>query len=262
MKKILIIEDDREIAELECDYLEAADFAVDIAADGNTGRDLALSGGYALVLLDLMLPGLDGFAVCRALREQLDIPVIVVSARQADIDKIRTFGLGADDYLTKPFSPGEMVARVRMHISRYDQLTHHPSGQTPVVHQLHAGSLVLEPETHRVYRGPHDIVLAHKEFELLKFLMENPGIVFSREVLFEKIWGMDSLGDTATVAVHINRLRDKIDCAPDRPSCIETVRGAGYLSGRIENFIYANERDCEKQSRSFFPAFPSKEKIS
>ncbi|MFV0636484.1 response regulator transcription factor [uncultured Mitsuokella sp.] len=225
MKKILIVEDDREIAELERDYLEASDFEVTIEGDGIKGREEALKGKYDLIILDLMLPGLDGFNLCRRLREELDIPVIIVSARQTDIDKIRGFGLGADDYLTKPFSPSELVARVKAHVSRYEQLT--AKEQTRIA-QLSCGRLTLEAKSHRVFKDGEEVHLTNREFELLQFLMENRGLVFSRETLFERIWGLDALGDSATVAVHINRIRDKIEPDPAHPSYIETVRGAGY----------------------------------
>lgn len=225
MKKILIVEDDREIAELERDYLEASDFEVTMEGDGVKGQQEALTGKYDLIILDLMLPGLDGFNLCRRLRGELDIPVIIVSARQTDIDKIRGFGLGADDYLTKPFSPSELVARVKAHISRYEQLTQR--GQTCIA-QLSCGRLTLEAKAHRVFKDGEEVHLTNREFELLQFLMENRGLVFSRETLFERIWGLDAIGDSATVAVHINRIRDKIEPDPAHPSYIETVRGAGY----------------------------------
>ena len=206
MKKILIVEDDREIAELERDYLEASDFEVAIEGDGRKGVEAALAGGFDLVILDLMLPGIDGFNVCRRLREELDIPVIIVSARQTDIDKIRGFGLGADDYMTKPFSPSELVARVKAHIARYEQLT---KKEQQCVARLSCGKLALEAKSHRVFKDGEEIHLTNREFELLRFLMENRGLVFSRETLFERIWGLDAMGDNATVAVHINRIREK-----------------------------------------------------
>lgn len=225
MKKILIVEDDREIAELERDYLEASDFEVTIEEDGIKGQDAALNGGFDLVILDLMLPHIDGFNLCRRIRTKLDIPVIIVSARQTDIDKIRGFGLGADDYMTKPFSPGELVARAKAHLARYEQLKGHSRHDTK---QLTCGDLVLEPGSRRVFCRQQEVHLTNREFELLQFFMENPGIVFSREHLFERIWGVDALGDSATVAVHINRIREKIEEDPARPCYIETVRGAGY----------------------------------
>ena len=227
MKQILIVEDDREIAELERDYLEASSLQVTIAGDGETGRREALSGKYDLVILDLMLPGCDGFQICRVIRKKFLIPVLVVSARQTDIDKIRAFGLGADDYLTKPFSPGEMVARVKARLMRIDQLQHAMGKQYPA-QSLQCGSLRAEPLTHRVFLDDREITMPNREFELLIFLMRNRGMVFSRERLFEEIWGLDAIGDTATVAVHINRLREKIETDTGNPYFIETIRGAGY----------------------------------
>lgn len=225
MKKILIVEDDREIAELERDYLEASEFEVTIEEDGLRGQDAALHGGFDLVILDLMLPHIDGFNLCRRLRMKLDIPVIIVSARQTDIDKIRGFGLGADDYMTKPFSPGELVARVKAHLTRYEQLKGTSrAGMKPLTYR----ELVLEPGSRRVFCQQQEVHLTNREFELLQFFMENPGIVFSRERMFERIWGVDAIGDSATVAVHINRIREKIEQDPAHPCYIETVRGAGY----------------------------------
>ena len=225
MKKILIVEDDREIAELERDYLEASEFEVTIEEDGLRGQDAALHGGFDLVILDLMLPHIDGFNLCRRLRMKLDIPVIIVSARQTDIDKIRGFGVGADDYMTKPFSPGELVARVKAHLTRYEQLKGTSrAGMKPLTYR----ELVLEPGSRRVFCQQQEVHLTNREFELLQFFMENPGIVFSRERLFERIWGVDAIGDSATVAVHINRIREKIEQDPAHPCYIETVRGAGY----------------------------------
>lgn len=227
MKKILIIEDDREIAELERDYLEASDMQVTIVTDGLNGRQIALSEKFDLAILDLMLPGLDGFNLCREIRQHFDYPIVIVSARQTDIDKIRTFGLGADDYMTKPFSPSELVARVKAHLTRYEQLKQ--SADTSLHEEsLQCGRLMVEPASHQVFLGKKEILLPNREFELLVFLMQNRGIVFSRDKLFETIWGFDALGDTATVAVHINRLRDKIEDDTANPYYIETIRGAGY----------------------------------
>ena len=227
MKKILIIEDDREIAELERDYLEASGMQVTIVTDGLNGRQIALSEKFDLAILDLMLPGLDGFNLCREIRQHFDYPIVIVSARQTDIDKIRTFGLGADDYMTKPFSPSELVARVKAHLTRYEQLKQ--SADTSLHEEsLQCGRLMVEPASHRVFLGKKEILLPNREFELLVFLMQNRGIVFSRDKLFETIWGFDALGDTATVAVHINRLRDKIEDDTANPYYIETIRGAGY----------------------------------
>ena len=224
MKKILIVEDDTGIAELERDYLEASGFAVDIAADGTNGLQQALANPYALIILDIMLPGQDGFNVCRELRAQKNVPILMVSARREDIDKIRGLGLGADDYVVKPFSPNELVARVKAHIARYEQLTQNEiSGQV-----LRSGGLEIQLDSHQVYVDGKEISLTNREFELLAFLAANPGIVFSKEKLFDRVWGLDAIGDTATVSVHVNRLREKIESDTANPQYIETVWGAGY----------------------------------
>ncbi len=224
MDKILIIEDDVAIAEIERDYLELDGFAVEIAADGNVGSERGLSGEHSLILLDLMLPGMDGFAICRALREQIDVPILMVTARQEDIDKIRGLGLGADDYIEKPFSPSVLVARVKAHLARYRRLT----GSERTSGEIQIGGIRLNEETHRVYVDGREVELANKEYELLLFFMLNVDVVFSREQLYERIWGWDAMGDSATVAVHINRLRKKIEQDPANPRYIVSVWGAGY----------------------------------
>ena len=226
MKKILIIEDDRGIAELERDYLEASDFQVAIEADGTTGLQRALKDDFDLLILDVMLPGHDGFQICRELRKVKELPILMVSARQEDIDKIRGLGLGADDYIIKPFSPSELVARVKAHLARYERLT--ATTVPNKIKSINIGDLEIQPETHRIFREGIEITLTNKEFELLLFLAENPGIVFSKDKLFDQIWGFDAIGDTATVMVHINRLREKIEPEPSKPIYIETVWGAGY----------------------------------
>lgn len=224
MDKILIIEDDVAIAEIERDYLELDGFAVEIAADGNVGLERGLSGEHSLILLDLMLPGVDGFAICRALREQIDVPILMVTARQEDIDKIRGLGLGADDYIEKPFSPSVLVARVKAHLARYRRLT----GSERTSGEIQIGGIRLNEETHRVYVDGREVELTNKEYELLLFFMLNVDVVFSREQLYERIWGWDAMGDSATVAVHINRLRKKIEQDPANPRYIVSVWGAGY----------------------------------
>lgn len=226
MKKILLIEDDKGIAELERDYLEASDFAVEIVMDGRDGLRKALAETYDLLLLDIMLPGVDGFQICREVRKVRETPILMVSAKREDIDKIRGLGLGADDYIIKPFSPGELVARVKAHLVRYERLTKGRSGRQQKI--LQAGALEIQLETHRVYVDGKEVALTHREFELLAFLAENPGIVFSRDKLFERVWGFDAVGDTATVMVHVNRIREKIEPDPAKPIYIETVWGAGY----------------------------------
>lgn len=225
MSKILIIEDDIAIAEIERDYLEINGFEVKIETDGVSGMNTALKGSFQLVLLDLMLPEIDGFTVCRSLREHLDIPILMVTAKKEDIDKIRGLGLGADDYIVKPFSPGELVARVQAHIATYNRLK---GGIQEIQPEITVGAIRINPKSHRVFVKEKEISLKNKEYELLLFLVTNADMVFDKETLYERIWGMDSVGDNATVAVHINRLREKIEDDPSDPHYIETVWGAGY----------------------------------
>ena len=225
MKKILLVEDDNDIAELERDYLEASGFSVDISSDGDEGKRLALTGAYSLVLLDVMLPGADGFSICRDVRKELDIPILMVSARLEDVDKIRALGLGADDYIVKPFSPSELAARVKAHIARYERLK---GDAQEAATSMHFGDLEIQPQTHRVFVAGREVHLATREFELLLFLAQNPQIVFNKETLYDRVWSLDALGSTSTVAVHINRLREKIEPDPSNPRWIETVWGAGY----------------------------------
>lgn len=226
MKRILIIEDDDSIAELERDYLEANGFQTALCADGKAGCDMALTGEYDLILLDVMLPGMDGFNICRSVREKLDIPILLVTARKDDIDKIRGLGLGADDYIVKPFSPGELVARVHAHLARFERLT--AAEKSSAHHTITIGSLKILPKEWRVYVNEEPVKLTTREFELLLFLASNPNIVFSKEILFDRIWGMDAMGDTSTVTVHINRIREKIEEDSTKPRYIETIWGAGY----------------------------------
>ncbi len=225
--KVLIIEDERSIAELERDYLQVSGFTCDIAADGETGLKMALEGDYALVIVDIMLPGRDGFSVCTELRKAKDIPIIFLSAKGEDIDKVRGLGLGADDYITKPFSPSELVARVRTHIDRYHRLVKKDREQKHG-NLLTIGDLKIDKDAHRVYVTGHEVTMPVKEYELLLFLAENPNIVFSKERLFDRIWGMDAMGDVSTVTVHIQRIRDKIEKNYPGQKYIETVWGAGY----------------------------------
>lgn len=224
MPKILIIEDDPDISGIERDYLTLENYTVEIAADGVTGVQKGLKGGFDLILLDLMLPGMDGFSVCRRLREALDIPILMVTARREDIDKIRGLGLGADDYIEKPFSPGVLVARIKAHLARYRRLT----GNEEVKSEITLGNIRVNTSTRRVYVDDREVELKNKEYELLLFLMLNVDAVFSREQLYERIWGLDAMGDNATVVVHINRLREKIERDPSNPRYIQTVWGAGY----------------------------------
>ncbi len=228
MKKILIIEDDLAIAEIERDYLEIEGFSAEIAGDGIEGLSKALTGTFDLVVLDLMLPGMDGFTVCKKIREEVNIPIIMVTARQDDIDKIRGLGIGADDYVEKPFSPQVLVARIKSHISRYERLTKFNDKIDNKDSMITSGGITLQPNTYSVLVEGKEIQLKSKEFELLFFLMSNPDIVFSREYLYEKIWGQDAYGYDATVAVHINRIRKKIEKDFSEPEYLVTVWGAGY----------------------------------
>ncbi len=224
MSKILIIEDDHEIAEIERDYLELDGMEVETAYDGLSGLDMALSGAYDLILLDLMLPGMDGFSVCKRLREKLDVPILMVTARADDVDKIRGLGFGADDYVEKPFSPSVLVARVKANLSQYRRLKPQPVKSAIV----EAGALRIDTEAHTAAVRGEQLTLTNKEYELLLFLARHPNQVFSREDLYELIWGLESMGDNITVAVHINRLREKVEENPSKPQLIQTVWGVGY----------------------------------
>ncbi len=225
MSKILIVEDEEAIADLEKDYLELSDFEVTIENNGDQGLETALSGDYYLVILDLMLPGIDGFEVCKKIREEKDIPIIMVSAKKDDIDKIRGLGLGADDYMTKPFSPSELVARVKAHMARYDRLV---GSNQKVNDMIEIRGLKIDKTARRVYVDGEERVFTTKEFDLLTFLAENPNHVYSKEELFREIWDMDSIGDIATVTVHIKKIREKIEFDTAKPQYIETIWGIGY----------------------------------
>ncbi len=226
--KILIVEDDTSIAELEKDYLTLSGYEVDIAIDGKQGLDMALKEEYALIILDVMLPQMDGFTVCKEIREKKNTPIIMLSAKSDDIDKIRGLGLGADDYMTKPFSPAELVARVKAHIERQERIL------TDKMQAEHAGDVLkirgleIDKPSRRVILNGEEKIMPAKEFSLLLFLAENPNIVFSKEHLFDKIWGMEAIGDTSTVTVHIRRLREKIEPNPQENKFIETIWGVGY----------------------------------
>ena len=229
-KKILIVEDDLSIAELQKDYLDLAGFKVTISADGLEALGLIQENDYDLLMLDIMLPGLDGLEILRRIRDVKNIPVLLVSAKKEEIDKIKGFSLGADDYITKPFSPGELVARVKAHLGNYERLKQNVQQGLKKTggEAISIRGLKIEKEARRVYINGSEVNLAHKEFELLLFLAQNPNRVFDREEIFEKVWGMEALGDSATVTVHINRIRDKIEANPGDPQYVETVWGAGY----------------------------------
>ncbi|SFG55396.1 two component transcriptional regulator, winged helix family [Desulfotomaculum arcticum] len=224
MKRILIIEDDLHIAELERDYLQLNGFKADIVQDGAQGLKRALAGNYDVIIVDLMLPGKDGYEIIKEIRARLDVPMMVISAKDEDINKIRGLEYGADDYLTKPFSPGELVARIKSHIRRYERLK---GSQIPSEIIIHRG-LEINTASRKVYVNDHDVQMTAREYELLVFLASNPGIVFSKEHILAGIWGDDYYGDTATVAVHIQKIRKKIEKDPSNPEFIETLWGTGY----------------------------------
>lgn len=225
MSKILIIEDEEAIADLEKDYLELNDFKVSIENSGDRGLTTALAEDFDLIILDLMLPGMDGFEICKKVREHKDVPILMVSAKKDDIDKIRGLGLGADDYLTKPFSPSELVARVKAHMSRYNRLVGTHAKENDIVE---IRGIRIDKTARRVFVNEVERTFTTKEFDLLTFLAENPNHVFTKEELFREIWDMDSIGDIATVTVHIKKLREKIETDTSKPQYIETIWGVGY----------------------------------
>ena len=224
MAKILIIEDDADIAAIERDYLELSGYEVSVCTDGTSGLAAALAQPFDLLLLDLMLPGMDGFTICRKVREAKDIPILMVTALGKDVDKIRGLGYGADDYIEKPFSPSVLVARVKAHLAQYRRLKP-AAAETPL---LTAGPLTADTACHQITKNGVPVPLKNKEYELLLFLMRHPGQVFSREDLYEMIWGLESLGDNITVAVHMKRLREKVEDDPAEPQLLQTVWGVGY----------------------------------
>ena len=225
MANILIIEDEVVIAELEKDYLELSGFQVTMKSEGKEGLREALEGDYQLVILDLMLPGLDGFEICRRIREKKDIPILMVSAKKEDIDKIRGLGLGADDYMTKPFSPSELVARVKAHLARYERLVKNHYNENEVIE---IRGMKIDKTARRVYVNGEEKNLTTKEFDLLSFLASHPDRVFTKDELFREIWDMESFGDIATVTVHIKKIREKIEEDAAKPQYIETIWGKGY----------------------------------
>lgn len=225
MARILIIEDETAIAELERDYLELSGYEVTIAEDGVKGKQAALEEDYNLVVLDLMLPGSDGFEICKAIREAKDIPILMVSAKKDEVDKIRGLGLGADDYMTKPFSPSELVARVKAHLQRYERLVGSGIRENKVVETR---GLRIDKTARRVFVNGEEKSFTTKEFDLLTYLAENPNRVFTKDELFREIWDMDSVGDIATVTVHIKKVREKIETDTANPQYIETIWGVGY----------------------------------
>ena len=225
MSRILIIEDEEAIADLEKDYLELSGFEVKICNTGDEGLQTALREEFDLIVLDLMLPGLDGFEVCKKVREEKNIPIIMVSAKKEDIDKIRGLGMGADDYMTKPFSPSELVARVKAHLARYDRLVGSSNKNNDVIE---IRGIRIDKTARRVIVDGEEKAFTGKEFDLLTFLAEHPNHVYTKEELFREIWDMDSIGDIATVTVHIKKIREKIEYDSAKPQYIETIWGVGY----------------------------------
>ncbi len=224
MKKILIIEDERSIAELERDYLEIEGFEVKLKCDGNSGLEAIEEEEFQLILLDLMLPEMSGFDLCKTIRKKTDIPILMVTAKNEDIDKVRGLGLGADDYIVKPFSPSELVARVKAHLARYDRLIRKDNPED----EVHIRELTINRSSRQVFIQGKEVQLRAREFDLLTFLAIHPNQVFSKEHLFERIWGIDAMGNTSTVTVHVRKIREKIESDPADPAFIETVWGAGY----------------------------------
>ncbi len=225
MSRILIIEDEMTIAELEKDYLELSGFEVEIETNGEHGLKKVLEEDYNMVILDLMLPGMDGFEVCRQIREHKNLPVLMVSAKKDDIDKIRGLGMGADDYVTKPFSPSELVARVKAHLARYERLIGSGAMQNDIGE---IRGIRIDKTARRVWINEEEKQFTTKEFDLLVFLAQNPNRVFTKDELFKEIWDMESVGDIATVTVHIKKIREKIEINTAKPQYIETIWGVGY----------------------------------
>lgn len=227
-KRILVVEDDADISMVEQVYLESAGFEVKVIPDGLEALKVIGNEHFDMILMDLMLPGKSGFEICREIRDKIDIPILMVTARTESFDKVRGLGCGADDYIEKPFDPAELVARVHANIRQYERLTRKTDGVAATPDEIRIRDLRILPDSWKVYKGTKEIKFPNREFELLKFLAMNPNIVFSKEQLFEKIWGYDYVGDSATVMVHINRIREKIEDNSRKPEILETVWGAGY----------------------------------
>ncbi len=225
MSRVLIIEDEVAIAELEKDYLELSGFTVETETDGTVGLKRALSEDFDMYILDLMLSGIDGFEICKQIREEKNTPILMVSAKKDDIDKIRGLGLGADDYITKPFSPSELVARVKAHLARYERLIGSNMTENDIIE---IRGIKIDKTARRVWVNGEEKQFTTKEFDLLTFLAENPNRVFTKEELFREIWDMESIGDIATVTVHIKKIREKVEMNTNKPQYIETIWGVGY----------------------------------
>lgn len=228
-KRILIVEDDADISMVEEAYLESAGFETKIIAEGSSVGALLEKEQFDLILLDLMLPGKSGYEICREIRDQIDIPILMVTARTESVDKIRGLGLGADDYIAKPFDPAELVARVHANLRQYERVQKKiPKEKNEEPEEIKIHDLRILVNSWKVYKREREIKFPNREFEILKFFAMNPNIVFSKEQIFEKIWGYDYVGDSATVMVHINRIREKIEDDSKNPKILETIWGAGY----------------------------------
>lgn len=225
MSRILIVEDEQSIAEIEKDYLELSGFEVIVKNDGESGLKSALEEKFDIIILDIMLPGIDGYEICRQVRKEKNIPIIMVSAKKEDIDKIRGLGVGADDYMTKPFSPSELVARVKAHLARYERLVNSVKEENETIE---IRGIKIDKTARRVFVNGEEKAFTTKEFDLLTFLAEHPNHVFTKDELFKEIWDMDSIGDIATVTVHIKKIREKIEFDTSKPQYIETIWGVGY----------------------------------
>ncbi|MDO6655482.1 response regulator transcription factor [Anaerobacillus sp. 1_MG-2023] len=223
-RKILIVEDDQTIAELERDFLEIENYEVTIISDGKDTRNGLINNQFDLILLDIMLPTINGYELCKEIRQKTDIPILMVTAKHEDVDKVRGFGLGADDFIVKPFSPTELVARVKAHLARYERLVQHEAPQGV----LHIGELEINTTSRRVILEGEEVSFTTKEFDLLQFMATQPNQVFSKEHLYEKIWGLDAMGDNSTVTVHIKKIRKKMEKNTTAPRYIITVWGSGY----------------------------------
>ena len=222
---ILLVEDEKEIVELVRDYLVMEGFRVIIAYDGEDGLKQFIDQQPTLAVLDLMLPKLDGMELCRKIRVQSTIPIVMMTAKKSETDKIIGLGIGADDYITKPFSPGELVARIKAHIRRYKHFVVPPSEQKEVLTFKH---LVLDIKEYSVLAFGEPVELSAREFKLLHTLANHRGQVFSKEQLFDKLWGYNHMGDFNTLTVYIRKIREKIERDPSNPEFIKTVWGVGY----------------------------------
>lgn len=223
MDKILIIEDDEDLCNLIRDYLKIEGFEAVTCNDGLEGMKAAKEGGFSLIILDIMLPNIDGMTICRKLRESSHVPIIMASAKSGDTDKILSLGMGADDYITKPFSPMELVARVKAHLRRQSYLSTEEKTQDNV---LVFGELAVYPDSYKVTLNGEEVKLTSREFQVLQYLITNSGKVFSKQQLYDNIWGFSEFIDDNTMAVYVKKLREKLGDIGKRS--IKTVWGAGY----------------------------------